>query len=65
MIILHQAGKEPFAEVMAEQNLTILQNAIVDPRYAQPGFRSFQNYIGQTNYRGEEIYHYVCPPTYG
>ena len=60
--ILHQAGKQPFAEVMAEQNLTILQNAIVDPRYAQPGFRNFQNYIGQSNYRGEEIYHYVCPP---
>lgn len=60
--ILHQAGKQPFSEVMAEQNLTILQNAIVDPRYAQPGFRDFQNYIGQTNYRGEEIYHYVCPP---
>jgi len=60
--ILYQAGKRPFSEVMAEQNLTILQNAIVDPRYAQPGFRDFQNYIGQTNYRGEEIYHYVCPP---
>ena len=60
--ILYQAGKQPFSVVMAEQNLTILQNAIVDPRYAQPGFRDFQNYIGQTNYRGEEIYHYVCPP---
>ncbi len=60
--ILYQAGKQPFSEVMSEQHLTILQNAIVDPRYAQPGFRDFQNYIGQTNYRGEEIYHYVCPP---
>ena len=60
--ILYQAGKQPFSEVMSEQHLTILQNAIVDPRYAQPGFRDFQNYIGQTTYRGEEIYHYVCPP---
>jgi hypothetical protein len=60
--ILYQAGKEPFSDVMAEENLTILQNAIVDPRYAQPGFRDFQNYIGQTNYRSEEIYHYICPP---
>ncbi|MGV9004468.1 Fic family protein [Flavobacterium sp.] len=60
--ILHQAGKQPFSEVMSEQNLTILQNAIVDLRYAQPGFRDFQNYIGQNNYRGEEIYHYICPP---
>ena len=34
--ILYQAGKAPSAEVLAEKNLTALQNAIVDPRYAQP-----------------------------
>lgn len=62
MNILYQAGKQPFREVMSEKNLTTLQNAIVDARYAQPGFREFQNYIGQTNYRGEETYHYVCQP---
>ncbi len=60
--ILHQAGMQPAAEVLAEKNLTLLQNAIVDPRYAQPGYRDFQNYIGQTNHRMEEIYHYICPP---
>ena len=60
--ILHQAGTQPAAEVLAEANLTVLQNAIIDPRYAQPGYRDFQNYIGQSNYRMEEIYHYVCPP---
>jgi len=60
--ILHQAGKQPAAEVLAEKNLTTLQNAIVDPRYAQKGYRIFQNYIGQTNFRMEEIYHYICPP---
>lgn len=60
--ILYQADKQPFSEVMSEPSLTTLQNAFVDPRYAQPGFRDFQNYIGQTNYRGEEICHYVCPP---
>ncbi|MGN6395834.1 MAG: Fic family protein [Mucilaginibacter sp.] len=60
--ILHQAGIHPAAEVLSEDNLTFLQNAIVDPRYAQPGYRNFQNYIGQTNIRMEEIYHYVCPP---
>ncbi|HEY4327623.1 MAG TPA: Fic family protein [Mucilaginibacter sp.] len=60
--ILHQAGTQPAAVVMAEANLTVLQNAIVDPRYAQPGYRDFQNYIGQSNYRMEEIYHYICPP---
>lgn len=60
--ILYQAGKAPSAQVLGEDNLTILQNAIVDPRYVQKGFRDFQNYIGQTSYRMEEIYHYICPP---
>jgi hypothetical protein len=60
--ILYHAGKQPFLDVMSEKSLTALQNEIVDARYAQPAFRDFQNYIGQTNYRGEEIYHYVCPP---
>jgi hypothetical protein len=60
--ILHQAGTRPATEVLNEANLTQLQNAIVDPRYAQPGYRNFQNYIGQTSHRMEELYHYVCPP---
>lgn len=60
--ILHQAGKAPSVEVLSEKSLTALQNAIVDPRYTQPGFRNFQNFIGQTSYRMEEIYHYICPP---
>jgi hypothetical protein len=47
---------------MEETNVTILQNVIVAPRYVQPGYRDFQNYIGQSNYRMEEIYHYICPP---
>lgn len=59
--ILYQAGKAPSSEVLSERSLTHLQNAIVDPRYAQKGFRNFQNYIGQTTYRMEEIYHYICP----
>jgi Fic family protein len=60
--ILYEAGKAPSTEVLCEKNLTSLQNAIVDPRYAQAGFRDFQNYIGQTTYRMEEVYHYICPP---
>lgn len=60
--ILHDAGKQPTDQLLAEKELTALQNAIVDPRYAQSGYRDFQNYIGQSNYRMEEIYHYVCPP---
>jgi hypothetical protein len=60
--ILYHACKQPFLDVMSEKSLTALQNDIVDARYGQPAFRDFQNYIGQTNYRGEEIYHYVYPP---
>lgn len=60
--LLYEAGKEPASEVLQEKNLTQLQNAIVDPRYKQTGYRNFQNYIGQSNYRMEEIYHYICPP---
>jgi len=60
--LLYEAGKEPASEVLEEKNLTKLQNAIVDPRYKQEGYRDFQNYIGQSNYRLEEIYHYICPP---
>lgn len=60
--LLHEAGKEPASEVLEEKSLTRLQNAIVDPRYKQAGYRHFQNYIGQSNYHLEEIYHYICPP---
>lgn len=60
--LLHEAGKAPAGEVLEEKSLTRLQNAIVDPRYKQEGYRNFQNYIGQSNYRFEDIYHYICPP---
>lgn len=60
--LLYEAGKAPAEEVLSEENLTKLQNAIVDTRYKQKGYRDFQNYIGQSNYRLEEIYHYICPP---
>lgn len=59
--LLYNAGKSPANEVLTEKNLTSLQNAIVDPRYKQEGYRDFQNYIGQSNSRMEEIYHYICP----
>lgn len=61
--LLYDAGKKSVQETLTEKNLTHLQKAIVDPRYKQDGYRKFQNYIGQTNYRLEEIYHYVCPPS--
>lgn len=46
--LLVRAGTEPTELLLAEARLTQLQNAIVDPRFAATGFRSFQNYIGQS-----------------
>ena len=60
--ILHEAGRRPAAAILEERNLTELHNAIVYPRYSQRGYRDIRNYIGQTNYRTEKMYHYVCPP---
>ena len=41
--LLYEAGKKPASEVLGEENLTRLQNAIVDPRYKQEGYRDFQS----------------------
>jgi len=38
-----------------------LQNAIVDPRYAEVDWRSVQNFVGQTRRDFSEHVHYVCP----
>jgi len=38
-----------------------LQNAIVDPRYAQSDWRTTQNYVSQTLSDYTEDVHYVCP----
>lgn len=60
--LLAQAGKQTQEEVLTEKQLTQLQNAIVDERFNAKGFRDFQNYIGQSLPRYEEIIHYICPP---
>jgi Fic family protein len=60
--LLTQAGKQTQEETLSEKKLTQLQNAIVDDRFKANGFRNFQNYIGQTIPRYEEIIHYICPP---
>ncbi|HZY36374.1 MAG TPA: Fic family protein [Mucilaginibacter sp.] len=60
--ILTTAGASPVAELLDEKNLTGLQNAIVDKRFAAPRFRDFQNYIGQSSLQYGEIFHYICPP---
>jgi len=60
--ILEEAGQKSFEESISEEELVRLQNAIVDPRYADKSFRDFQNYIGQTMRDYTQTIHYVCPP---
>jgi Fic family protein len=60
--VLAQSGKVKPEELLNEQRLTHLQNIIVDPRWAEKGFRSEQNFVGQTLPNFEEKVHYVCPP---
>ncbi len=60
--LLEEAGQKTFEETLSEAELVRLQNAIIDPRYADEGFRNFQNYIGQTLRDYTQKIHYVCPP---
>ena len=60
--ILEKAGEETTEELLSEKNLTAIQNTIVDPRFAVPGYRTDQNFISSTNYNFKEVYHYICPP---
>ncbi len=60
--LLSNAGKKEIPDLLCEESLVMLQNQIVDPRFAATGFRDFQNYIGQTTWNYDEIIHYVCPP---
>ena len=38
-----------------------LQNAIVEPRYAEKGWRTVQNFVGQTRSDFTEHVHFACP----
>jgi Fic family protein len=38
-----------------------LQNAIVDPRYAETGWRTVQSFVGQTRSDFTEHVHFACP----
>lgn len=60
--ILEKAGEETIEVLLSEKNLTFIQNTIVDPRFAVPGYRKDQNFISSTNYNFKEVYHYICPP---
>jgi prophage maintenance system killer protein len=59
---LEDAGQKTFEESLSEKELVRLQNLIVDTRYADEGFRNFQNYVGQTMRDFTQKVHYVCPP---
>ncbi len=43
------------------QEFVRLQNIIVDQRYAQNGWRSTQNYVGQTMRDYSQDVHFICP----
>ncbi len=60
--VLSRVGADSMENVLDEERLTALQNLIVDKRYASAGFRSVQNYVGETLPGFTERVHYVCPP---
>jgi hypothetical protein len=64
--LLHDAGRVdlPWNLLFAETGLTPLQNAIVEERYRESGFRTVQNYVGQQRGLSRMRIHYVCPPPY-
>jgi len=41
-------------DMLCEESLVLLQNQIVDQRFAATGLRDFQNYIGQTTLNYDE-----------
>jgi hypothetical protein len=60
--VLARSGTVKPELLLDERRLAELQNVIVDPRYAEQGFRTQQNFVGQTLPNFQEKVHYVCPP---
>ena len=56
--ILKNAGVLDYLE---KSNLVALQNAIVDPRYADADYRATQNYVGEVLLDGTEKVHFIAP----
>ncbi|MBU0505720.1 Fic family protein, partial [bacterium] len=56
--MLEQAEKKDFCE---KQFLIDLQNQIVDPRFCDKDYRSFQNYVGESVSWQREKVHFICP----
>jgi len=62
MNLLVKAGSEATEKILEKQRLVQLQNAIVDPRFADTGLRDFQNFVGECLPGYHELIHYICPP---
>lgn len=60
--LLNRAGLRPTEDVLSKENLIMLQNIIVDPRFAAVDFRGFQNYVGESVPNYQTLVHYLCPP---
>jgi Fic family protein len=58
IVSLELAEKEDFCE---KERLVELQNRIVDPRFRDSGYRTIQNYVGQTVSYQKEIIHFISP----
>ena len=58
MTLLKEAEKEDFC---SKEKLILLQNRIVDPRFADEDYRTSQNYVGETVAFGKEKIHFVTP----
>lgn len=56
--LLQLAEREDFCE---KEKLIDLQNRIADPRLSEIGYRSSQNYVGETVAWQKEKIHFVCP----
>lgn len=56
--LLHAATRD---DLCAKPRLVEIQNQIVDPRFRANGYRTDQNYVGETVHYGHERIHYVCP----
>jgi hypothetical protein len=56
--LLHVATRD---DLCATPKLVEAQNQIVDPRFREVGYRTDQNYVGETVHYGNERIHYVCP----
>lgn len=56
--LLHLAEHDEF---FSKDRLVELQNRIVDPRFADSGYRNTQNYVGQSIRFQNELIHFVCP----